>query len=40
MDTMNELMADGVKGQNGLLPGLPSEHRRRLVHARDRHLAR
>ena len=29
----------GVKGDNGLTPGLPAQHRRRLVHAGHRHLA-
>ena len=33
MPTMKPLMRQGVKGKNGLLPGLPAEHRRRLVHA-------
>ena len=31
--------ASGVKGDNGLHAGLPAQHRRRLVHARDRHVA-
>ncbi len=32
---MADLMAKGVKGQNGLLQGIPAEHGCRLVHARD-----
>ena len=38
MPTYKKLMKDGVTGDNGMRPGLPAEHRRRLVHDGHRHL--
>ena len=40
MPTYARLMATGVKGANGMVAGVPAQHRRRLVHARDRGLSR
>ena len=39
MDTMEDLLDDGVQRPERPQAGVPAEHRRRLVHARDGHLA-
>ena len=38
MPTYKELMKDGITGDNGMTPGLPAEHGRRLVHDGHRHV--
>ena len=39
MPTMQRSHGDGRQGRERLAPGLPAQHRRRLVHAGDGHLA-
>ena len=39
MPTMRELIKTGREGPERPAPGLPAQHRRRLVHARHRHVA-